>query len=102
MLFFQIGEKKQPVIDLIVGFLEPHDAVMTKAPDGRTHLIFDLICWNKYSSMENPDEIIRNVLTHEITHFLIGCYYPEADDALESPNYLRSWRLIPSTRTLRV
>lgn len=81
-------QEKQAVIDLIVGFPEPYDAVTAKSQDGRTHLIFDLICWNKYRSTENFDEIIRNVLTHEFTHFLIGCYYPAADAALESADYL--------------
>lgn len=81
-------QKKQTVVDLIVGFPQPYDAVTAKSPDGQTHLIFDLICWSKYSSMENFSEGIRNVLTHELTHFLIGCYYPEADAALESSDYL--------------
>ncbi len=78
---FPNWQEKQAVIDLIVGFPEPYDAVTAKSQDGQTHLIFDLICWNKYRSMANFDEIIRNVLTHELTHFLIGCYYPEADTA---------------------
>lgn len=85
---FPDWQEKETVVDLIVGFPEPYDAVTMKSPDGQTHLIFDLICWNKYGSMANFNEIIRNLLTHELTHFLIGCYYPEADAAVESPNYL--------------
>lgn len=81
-------QEKQAIVDLIVGFPEPYDAVTVKSADGKTHLIFDLICWNKYGSMTNLNDVIRNVLTHEFTHFLIGCYYPEADAALESADYL--------------
>lgn len=78
----------QPVINLIVGFPEPYDAVTMKAPDGQIHLVFDLICWRKYAGMTDLNEIIRNLLTHEITHLLIGKYYSEVDVAMESSNYL--------------
>ena len=85
---FPDWQNKQPAVDLIVGFPEPYDAVTAKSPDGQTHLIFDLICWSKYGGTQSLDETIRNILTHEFTHFLIGCTYPEADAALESADYL--------------
>lgn len=78
----------QPIVDLIVGFPEPYDAVTVTAPDGKTHLVFDLICWKKYAERKDLNEIIRNLLTHETTHFLIGRRYPEVDAALESPDYM--------------
>lgn len=87
-MLFPNMEKIQPVIDLIVGFPEPYDAVTVKAPDGQIHLVFDLICWRVYAAMTDLNEIIRNMLTHEITHLLIGTYYPEVDAALESSDYL--------------
>lgn len=85
---FPDWQKIQPVIDLIVGFPEPYDAVTMNAPDGQTHLVFDLICWRKYAGMADLNRIIRNLLTHEITHLLIGKNYPEVDAALDSSNYL--------------
>lgn len=39
--------------------------------------------------LDQLDSIIRNLLTHEITHLLIGHRYPAADAALESTDYLR-------------
>ena len=58
-------------------------------PDWEAHLIFDLIRWCNYAELDQLDSIIRNLLTHEITHLLIGHRYPAADAALESTDYLR-------------
>ena len=84
---FPDWQKIQPIIDLIVGFPEPYDAVTMRETDGQIHLVFDLICWRKYAGMADLDKIIRNLLTHEITHLLIGKNYPDVDTALESTDY---------------
>lgn len=84
---FPDWQEVQPTVDLIVGFPEPYDAVTVTAPDGKTHLVFDLICWKKYAERKDLDDIVRNLLTHETTHFLIGRHYPEVDAAQESPDY---------------
>ena len=84
---FPDWQKIQPVMDLIVGFPEPYDAVTMKGMDGRIHLVFDLICWRKYVGKVDLDKTIRNLLTHEMTHLLIGENYPEADAAMESLDY---------------
>ena len=85
---FPDWETVQPTLDLIVGYPEPYDAVAAHSPDGQAHLIFDLIRWCNYAELDQLDSIIRNLLTHEITHLLIGHRYPAADAALESTDYL--------------
>lgn len=85
---FPDWEAVQPTLDLIVGYPEPYDAVAAHSPDGQAHLIFDLIRWCNYVELDQLDSIIRNLLTHEITHLLIGHRYPAADAALESTDYL--------------
>ena len=85
---FPDWEAVQPTLDLIVGYPEPYDAVAAHSPDGQAHLIFDLIRWCNYAELDQLDSIIRNLLTHEITHLLIGHHYPAADAALESTDYL--------------
>lgn len=36
------------VLDLVVGCKEPNDAFVLKDLNGRHHMIFDLLCWEKY------------------------------------------------------
>ena len=52
-------------LDLIVGYPEPYDAVVKQAPDGKYHMIFDILCWEKYIGKINLSEAIQNLLTHE-------------------------------------
>lgn len=85
---FPLWEKRDVYVDLIIGFPEPYDAVTLTSPDGNVHLVFDLGCWIRYSSFPNIEGNIRNVLTHELTHFLIGCAYRDVDEALKSKDYL--------------
>ena len=85
---FPDWEAVQPTLDLIVDYPEPYDAVAAHSPGGQAHLIFDLIRWCNYAELDQLDSIIRNLLTHEITHLLIGHRYPAADAALESTDYL--------------
>ncbi len=63
-------------LDLIVGFSEPHDATARQAPDGKFHMIFDLLCWEKYLGVMPLSDISQNLLTHELFHVMIGKYFP--------------------------
>lgn len=81
-------ETVQPALELIVGFPEPYDAVTEYDEAGQCHILFDLVCWQRYAQQPDLPQIIRNLLTHEITHLLIGRYCPGVDDALVSENYL--------------
>lgn len=64
-------QSAEPHIDLIVGMSDPYEAVTEYDEEGRVHIIFDLLLWNKYSGIDIAS-VIRNLLTHEITHLLIG------------------------------
>lgn len=85
---FPFWETEDVCVDLIIGFHEPYDAVTAASPDGKTHLIFDLGVWARYSSFPEIESGIRNVVTHDLTHYLIGRAYREADDALKRSDYL--------------
>lgn len=80
-------ETVEPTLDLIVGFPQPYEAVTENDPEGRGHMIFDLICWQAYARQENLEAIIRNLLTHEITHLLIGRYRAGVDADLQSRDF---------------
>lgn len=85
---FPSWETESVHIDLIVGFPAPYDATTEYAPDGRLHIIFDLVQWINYAELENLDAIVRNLLTHEITHQLISKHCNGIDEAMESGDYL--------------
>ncbi|MDD7771748.1 MAG: hypothetical protein PT958_03120 [Firmicutes bacterium] len=81
-------ETVEPTLDLIVGFPEPYEAVTENDPQGQGHMIFDLVCWRDYARQDDLESIIRNLLTHEITHLHIGRYRPGVDADLLSKDYL--------------
>ena len=85
---FPLWKENDATVDLIVGFPSPYDSVNTKDREGKSHLVFDLILWSKYLEYPSVDENIRGVLTHELTHHLIGSIYPEVDSAMENGSYL--------------
>ncbi len=85
---FPYWEDNDAVVDLIVGFPSPYDSVNTKDRNGKSHLVFDLILWQNYLAYPEIDRNIRGVMTHELTHHLIGTIYPQADRAMESGNYM--------------
>ncbi len=66
-------------LDLIVGYPEPYDAVVKQAPDGKYHMIFDLLCWEKYVGKVCLSEAIRNLLTHELFHVMIENRFPDIE-----------------------
>lgn len=80
-------ETALPEIDLIVGFPPYYDAVTEYDPQGKIHILFDLVCWKSYANKENLRQIIRNLVTHEITHVLIERYYPEIAQAQAGSAY---------------
>lgn len=85
---FPSWETESVNIDLIVGFPAPYDATTEYAPDGKLHIIFDLVQWINYAGLNNLDAIVRNLLTHEITHQLISKHCDAIDEAMESRDYL--------------
>ena len=66
-------------LDLIVGFPEPMDATAREGPDGKHHMIFDLLCWEKYRGVMPLAEISQNLLTHELFHVMTGIIFPDIE-----------------------
>lgn len=64
-------------LDLVVGFSEPGDATAREAPDGKQHMIFDLLCWEKYVGLLPLSLAAQNLLTHELFHVMIGKRFPD-------------------------
>lgn len=63
-------------IDLIVGFPDPYDAVTITGPDQKTHVIMDIHLFSNYNlPKDRYRSIIKNFITHELTHVLIQDYY---------------------------
>lgn len=76
-------------IDLILGFPEPYDATVDHDPEGKLHVIFDLMCWTKYVGVCKIKETMQNLLTHELFHVLIGTKVSDIDDDTESEDYFK-------------
>lgn len=60
------------ILDLVVGCKEPNDAFVLKDLNERHHMIFDLLCWEKYVGKISLSKLSQNLLTHELFHGLIG------------------------------
>lgn len=75
-------------LDLIVGFPEPNDACVKEAPDGKLHMIFDLLCWEKYLGQMPISDILQNLLTHELFHVMIGKRFPDIESMEMQGEYL--------------
>lgn len=78
---------KNEEIDLILGFPEPYDAMTEYDDKGTCHIIFDLGCWSKYVGQCNIQEVVLNLLTHELCHVLIGKTMAGIDEALQASDY---------------
>ncbi|MDD6796639.1 MAG: hypothetical protein PUE01_14755 [Clostridiaceae bacterium] len=74
-------------INLIVGYPEPFDATVLKAPDNKMNVVLDLGVWTKYENKTNISDLVHNLLTHELCHICIGKLINSIDDDLESDNY---------------
>lgn len=75
-------------VNLIVGYPEPNDATVLKAPDGCNHVLLDLGLWVKYEGHCNMRSVIHNLLTHELCHICIGETVSDIDEDTLSDNYL--------------
>lgn len=75
------------VLDLVVGCKEPNDAFVLKDLNGRHHMIFDLLCWEKYVGKISLSKLSQNLLTHELFHVLIGKYYTDIEKSEQFGNY---------------
>lgn len=71
----------ETTLDLIVGYPEPYDAVVKQSPDKKYHMVFDLLCWEKYIGKVRLSELIQNLLTHELFHVMIENYFPDIESA---------------------
>lgn len=87
-LFFNWREIINNVtINLIVGYPEPYDATVIKAPDGESNVILDLGLWAKYEGKCDIPRVVHNLLTHELCHVCIGKAIPGIDEDIESEDY---------------
>ena len=73
------GFLEEATMDLVVGLPEPHDASVRQAPDGKHHIIFDLLCWEKYLDLMPLSDISQNFLTHELFHVMVGKKFPDIE-----------------------
>ncbi|MEG2017261.1 MAG: hypothetical protein RR128_02230 [Clostridium sp.] len=88
-LFFNWREIIDKVtINLIVGYPEPYDATVIKAPDGESNVILDLGLWAKYEGKCDIPRVVNNLLTHELCHVCIGKTIQGIDEDIESEDYL--------------
>lgn len=76
------------ILDLVVGCKEPNDAFVLKDLNGRHHMIFDLLCWEKYVGKISLSKPPQNLLTHELFHVLIGKYYTDIEESEHFGNYI--------------
>lgn len=73
----KITENDEIVIYLIVGAPSPYDAMCRKDGSGRLCIIFDLIRIKEYcNDIEQIQDIIENLITHELIHAYIRKDYP--------------------------
>ena len=75
-------------LDLIVGYPAPNDATVKQAPDGKYHMIFDLLCWEKYMGVISLSALSQNLLTHELFHVMVGNCFPDIDSAEAQGAYI--------------
>ena len=75
------------VLDLVVGCKEPNDAFVLKDLNGRYHMVFDLLCWEKYVGKISLSKLSQNLLTHELFHVLIGKCYTDIEESEQFGNY---------------
>lgn len=76
------------VLDLIVGCPEPYDAFIIQDPDGKHHMVFDLLCWEKYVGVISLSDLSQNLLTHELFHVMVGKHYPDIEAAEDHGAYI--------------
>ena len=68
-------------LDLIVGYPHGNDASVKQAPDGKRHMIFDLVSWEKYVGKIPLSALSQNLLTHELFHVMVEKCFPDIEAA---------------------
>ena len=76
------------ILDLVVGCKEPNDAFVLKDLNERHHMIFDLLCWEKYVGKISLSKLSQNLLTHELLHMLLGKYYTDIEESEKFGNHI--------------
>ncbi|MDE6107799.1 MAG: hypothetical protein K2F83_03890 [Oscillospiraceae bacterium] len=71
-------------VDLLVGLPNPHDAVVCNDPDGKLHMLFDVIRWTPMVDYNLSGEAL-GIVSHELFHVLMHTRFPQGDTA---GNYL--------------
>lgn len=71
-------------VDLIAGLPHPHDAVVCPDPDGKLHILLDVVRWT-YMLGYDLEGNARGILAHELFHVLLRECWPEE---AESSDYL--------------
>lgn len=83
-------QEESVTVDLIVGFPAPYDAVAETAPDGKVHIVLDVVQFTDYDLTEEQSEaVMRNLLTHEFVHILMEKRFPGLTDGFGSSEYTR-------------
>jgi len=86
---FPMWENTELIVDLIVGFPSPYDAITEKAPDGKTHIVLDVY---QLASYDLPPERlsagVNDLLTHEFAHVLIHSQFPVIEDDENGADYV--------------
>lgn len=75
-------------LDLIVGYPDPYDATVRQAPDGKYHMIFDLLCWEKYVGLLPLSALSQNLLTHELFHVMVENRFRDIEAAQAQGTYI--------------
>ena len=89
-ILFPGWQEEVVLVDLIVGFPAPYDAVAETAPDGKVHIVLDVVQFAAYDLTEEQSEAaIRNLLTHELVHVLMEKRFPGLADGFGSLEYTR-------------
>lgn len=89
-VLFPEWQKETLYVDLIAGFPSPYDAVAEVAPDGRVHIIFDVIQFTDYNLTEEQSKAaVRNLLTHEFVHVLMEKRFPGITHSFYSSEYTK-------------
>lgn len=68
----------QATVDLIVALPQPHDAVVCNDPEGRLHMLFDVVRWTPMIEYNLSGEA-QGIVTHELFHVLMHTQFPQEE-----------------------
>lgn len=84
------GKAEAVNVYLIIGAPKPYDAMCRMDADGRLCIIFDLVRINEYcSNADEIQDIMSNLITHELTHIYLHRNYRGEDYSNHFQNELR-------------